>query len=167
MIRAVVGIASNVAPHTRVCQTLAALQDRFAELRISPVYRGPAVGSVGGDFLNLVAAFDTDECLDRVYAELRAIEAACGRDRMRTDTGVPMDIDLLLFGSMQREAAPQLPRRDILDQAFVLRPLAELLPGARHPGCGRTFAALWRAFDADVPALEAVTLEPGRDRGAQ
>jgi len=37
----------------------------------------------------------------------------------------------------------------------VLRPLAELVPEARHPVSGETYADLWRAFDArDQPLTE-------------
>lgn len=159
MTQVVVAIGSNVLPHSRVRKGLDLLKATFEGLRYSPIYRCAPVGVGGGCFLNLVALFDTDRTLETVHALLRDIEAACGRDRSRPASAGCMDIDLLLFGDVVRNDAPRLPRANILEHTFVLRPLAELLPDARHPVCGRTYRELWADSKLSGPTLEAVALD--------
>jgi 2-amino-4-hydroxy-6-hydroxymethyldihydropteridine diphosphokinase len=160
MTEVVVGIGSNVSPHAHVRLALDLLDTTFGPLRLSPIYRCPPVGFEGDDFLNLVAAFDTASDLAGVHTQLRDIEAACGRDRSAAQGSRTMDIDLLLFGDTVHDMPPVvLPRRDILEYPFVLRPLAELMPAARHPVLDETYADLWAGFaPRDLP-LEVVALD--------
>jgi len=53
-----------------------------------------------------------------------------------------------------------LPRKDILEYAFVLKPLAAMIPDAVHPVVGRSYADLWAAFDATEQPLTPVSLHP-------
>ncbi|WP_348767406.1 2-amino-4-hydroxy-6-hydroxymethyldihydropteridine diphosphokinase [uncultured Salinisphaera sp.] len=158
MTPAVVGIGSNVSPHAHVALALDILEQSFGPLSTSSVYRCPPVGMAGADFLNLVARFETAAPLAELCAQLRDIEAACGRDRAAAQTPPCIDIDLLLFGNTVRERDPELPRADILAHAFVLCPLAELLPAARHPVCGRRYDALWAQMAARSIRLEPIAL---------
>ena len=160
MTEVYIGIGSNVSPHAHVRLALELLERSFGTLRRSPIYRCPPVGFEGADFLNLVAAFETELDLDRVHTQLRDIEAACGRDRAVRRTSRTMDIDLLLFGDrIQDDTTLQLPRADILEYPFVLRPLSELAPAAMHPALGRTYRELWGEFGTAGLRLEAVTLD--------
>jgi 2-amino-4-hydroxy-6-hydroxymethyldihydropteridine diphosphokinase len=69
----------------------------------------------------------------------------------------PLDIDLLLYGSRVDPEPPlRLPRRDILEHGFVLRPLADVAPGLVHPLTGRTIAEHWQEFDVDSHPLTRV-----------
>ena len=63
-----------------------------------------------------------------------------------------LDIDLLLYGDA---CLPEqrVPRRDVLEYSFVLRPLAELAPDFRHPETGRTMAEHWADFDSSQHPL--------------
>lgn len=161
MTRIFVGIGSNVEPERRVRDALQGLRQRFGMLRVSPVYRNPAVGFQGDDFLNLVVAFASEASAVEVHAALAGIERQCGRIR-----GGPrfaprtLDLDLLLYGDLICAAPVRLPRPEILKYAYVLKPLTDLAPEQRHPLSGRTFAAHWREFDTASQPLVAVTL-PG------
>ena len=143
-----VGAGSNVDPELHLGRALIALADRYGVLRLSPLYENSPVGFDGDDFLNLVIAFETDEYIPAVNASLAAIEAASGRTR---DTGKfsprSLDLDLLLYGDLSDPEVAGIPRGEILEYAFVLKPLSELCPDGEHPVVKRTFADLWSAFD--------------------
>ena len=49
-----------------------------------------------------------------------------------------------------------LPREEILENAFVLCPLAELAPEVLHPVGQRSYRALWQAYDQASQPLSKV-----------
>jgi 2-amino-4-hydroxy-6-hydroxymethyldihydropteridine diphosphokinase len=136
---AFIGAGSNLGPERRLRAAVAELERRFGPLRCSSVYRGPAVGAPGADYLNLVVALTTGHSADALRDELRAIETLAGRTR--ADAAVcELDLDLLLYGC-RVDAERRLPRPGLLTLPFVLVPLAELAPELVHPVTGETFAA--------------------------
>ncbi|HET7569570.1 MAG TPA: 2-amino-4-hydroxy-6-hydroxymethyldihydropteridine diphosphokinase [Gammaproteobacteria bacterium] len=153
-----IGVGSNVEPARHVQMGLDAMGKRFGPLRISTIWRSRAVGFHGNDFYNLVVAFTTDLEIHALDAELDAIEAACGRDRSAPRFAPrTLDLDLLLYDDVVLdEPGLTIPRGEILEYAFVLRPLAELAGERRHPLTGLTFAEHWRRFETDEPPLVAV-----------
>ena len=160
MTLVVVGIGSNIEPAQHVKSAIAALHKQFGELRVSPVYRSRAVGFEGDDFYNLVIAFDSSEDVHVIDEMLTAIERAHGRT-----PGGPkfaartLDLDLLLYGdAILDEPDLRLPRKEILDYAFVLQPLADLLGDLPHPATGKTFAEHWQTFANNEPPLQRVTV---------
>lgn len=158
-VRAYVGVGSNIAPRLHIPRALHLLTERFGRLTVSPVYACPAVGFDGPAFLNLVAGLDSAADPPMLAQALRCIEEHCGRDRAEADKSRSMDLDLLLYGDL---ISPEwrLPRADILDYAFTLKPLADIAPDARHPVDGRSFAALWAAFDASGQPLTRSSFQP-------
>ena len=60
MARVYVGIGSNVDRELRIRQAVEALREAFGTIELSPVYDSVAVGFDGSNFLNLVAAFDSE-----------------------------------------------------------------------------------------------------------
>ena len=58
--RAFVGLGSNLEREVRIRQAVNALRARVGEIELSPVYDSEAVGFDGNNFLNLVAAFDSE-----------------------------------------------------------------------------------------------------------
>jgi len=145
----VVSIGSNVEPEQNLRSAVRSLRRVFDQIVLSRVYRSKAVGFEGADFLNLVVSAHTNEGSRNVVDRLRDIEAAHRRDRSGPRFGPrTLDLDLLLYDDqVLAESNFRLPREEITEQAFVLRPLAELLPNARHPVLGRTYAELWASFD--------------------
>lgn len=154
-----VGIGSNIEPFVHVPRVLVLLQQRFGALRVSTAYRCPAVGFDGDAFVNLVVGFDSAEPPLAVVHALRDTEQRCGRARNEKMRSRTMDLDLLLHGDKVIDAdGLHLPRNDILRYAFVLKPLAEMVPERMHPVVGRSYADLWAAFDAADQPLTAVDL---------
>jgi len=155
-----VGIGSNIEPESHIREAVKLLRARFGRLRLSPVYRNPAVGFVGEDFLNLALTFEGREAVTDVRTALDAIEAECGRVR-----GSPrfaprtLDLDLLMVGDLVTDSPLRLPRPEILKYAYVLKPLADIAARRRHPLTGRSMAEHWREFDAASQPLVAVKLK--------
>jgi 2-amino-4-hydroxy-6-hydroxymethyldihydropteridine diphosphokinase len=157
MTRVYVAIGSNVEAERHVAMAVQALRGRFGALQLSPIYRNHAVGFQGDDFLNAVAGFDSAMDVPALKAALDEIEVDCGRQRGAARFAPrTLDLDLLLFGD-RVDAAEKLPRGDILRYSFVLKPLADIAAGERHPVTGLTYAQHWSGFEGEGGALQAVS----------
>ena len=100
-VRVFLSAGSNVAPVESLARALAALTQRFPDLRVSNAYANAAVGFKGADFINLAAGFTTAGSLRHVLSELHAIEELCGRGRADPQWAPRrMDLDVLLFGDL-------------------------------------------------------------------
>ena len=152
------GLGSNIDPEANLELAVRELKARYGALRLSPVYRSAAVGFEGPDFLNLVAGLESDDSPVDIHAEIERIHELAGRTRgSERYSSRPLDIDLLLYDDLILEHPRfHLPRSDVLDYAFVLRPLAEIAPDVVHPRTGRTIAEHWDAFDTASQPLEPV-----------
>lgn len=161
--RAYLSLGSNVEPERHLHEALEALRARFGHVIVSPVYRTPAIGFVGPDFLNAAAVIDSDLEPQALNDWLHALEDAHGRDRSGPRfSSRTLDIDIVLFDDrvLEGEGNLRLPRPE-LRHAFVLRPLADIAPGVEVPGTGRTLGQLWAAHaEFDLPG-DRVDIEGG------
>lgn len=145
-VRVFVSAGSNIDPRANLEVACAALKERYGELELSPLYQSPAAGFSGPDFLNLVAGFRTEEGPAEILERLAELEASAGRDRSGGKfSSRTLDLDLLLYGD-RIDAALKLPHPDIERYAFVLKPLADLVPDLRHPATGVSFSEHWESF---------------------
>ena len=148
MIRIYISLGSNIERKHHIRAGLDALQAEFGELTVSRVFESEAVGFNGRPFYNLVVGAETDLPLAILCQRLRAMEFAHGREPdAKKFAPRTLDLDLLLYGELVCEVPVALPRSEILTNAFVLWPLAELAPSLRHPTDGRTMNELWQAYD--------------------
>lgn len=163
VVTAYVSAGSNIDPLPNLRLAVAELRRRFGRLRLSPVYRTPAVGFAGDDFLNLVLAFETSEPAAEVVAELERLHTLAGRQRgPNAFASRTLDLDLLLYGdAVMPEPPVKVPREDIRKYAFVLGPLADLAPGLVHPVTGETIGSLWAAFDRQGQPLTRIDVDLG------
>lgn len=135
------GLGSNWQQERHLRAGLEALAEQLTDMRCSPVFRSQAVGISSPDFYNLVVAGSTGMPLEVLDRWLKGIEEVNGRGR---EAGLPLDIDILTYGEQVgvfRHLV--LPRPDILTRAFVLWPLALLVPEQCHPVSGERFDHLW------------------------
>ena len=89
---------------------------------------------------------------------LRDIEDANDRDRSGPKfSSRTLDLDLLLYDDLiLDENSIKLPRGEILNNAFVLWPLAEIAPHLKHPETGVSYADMWSAFDKTKQGLKPI-----------
>lgn len=148
MAKVYLSIGSNIDRERHITAALDALAENFSALKISSVYESEAVGFAGDHFFNLVVGFDTDMTVGLLSACLRTIEHANGRARgQERFSARTLDIDILTYGDCVGEIeGVVLPRAEILENAFVLLPLAEIAPDCEHPLACQSFASLWRAY---------------------
>jgi 2-amino-4-hydroxy-6-hydroxymethyldihydropteridine diphosphokinase len=143
-----VSIGSNVEREQNIRAAVAELRATFTGVRVSRVYESEPVGMIADNFYNLVAAAHTDLPVREVARRLAEIESKRGRVR-GSARFVPrtLDLDLLLFDDLVcASAGVTLPRPEITEYAFVLLPLAELAPDARHPELRKTYRQMWAEF---------------------
>ena len=158
MPRVYLGVGSNIERERYITAGLDALQGLFGDLDLSPVYDSVAIGFDGQPFLNLVAGVATELGVGDLASHLRHIEVEHGRPPNASRFSArQLDIDILTYGDVTGHVeGVELPRDEILENAFVLRPLADLAPNDRHPVVGRTYRELWQDYDQTSQALERV-----------
>ena len=150
MAKVYVSVGTNIDRERNVASALAALASEYAGLEQSRIFETQAVGFSGDLFYNLVVAFETGQSPQQVAVVLNRIEDAHGRDRQAGKfSNRSLDLDLLLYNDLiVDEPGVTLPRPEILENAFVLRPLAEIAADRKHPVTGVSFSAMWDQFDA-------------------
>lgn len=142
-------IGSNINRYQHISASLDALDKHFDDIIISPVYESEAVGFEGDSFLNLVVGFYCQLSVGGLAKHLRDIEHDNGRRRDGPKFGPrTLDIDILTYGDKQGVVdGIELPRDEIIKNAFVLLPLFDIAPEGTHPQLGKTYSELWQAYD--------------------
>jgi 2-amino-4-hydroxy-6-hydroxymethyldihydropteridine diphosphokinase len=121
-------LGSNIGPEHHLVEAIALLRQHGLIEGLSSVWESDAVGSEGPNFLNICVAFSArlDE-QDLKWLVLRPIEAELGRTR-GGDKNAPrtIDIDIMLVDGEARNIGRW-------GHAFVVLPMAEMLPDMLHP----------------------------------
>jgi 2-amino-4-hydroxy-6-hydroxymethyldihydropteridine diphosphokinase len=153
-------LGSNVGD--RAANITAALQALDAQgvrvIKRSSLYETQPV-KVRGDgwFLNAVVEAGTELTPQQLMQTLLEVERSLGR--VREEPGAAqgptsqelkeprtIDIDILLFGSIVIDAGGlTIPHPRMAERRFVLAPLAEIAPDARHPISQQTVAEMLAA----------------------
>ncbi|MCX2983365.1 2-amino-4-hydroxy-6-hydroxymethyldihydropteridine diphosphokinase [Halieaceae bacterium IMCC14734] len=142
-------VGSNIDRENQLRAGVKALRAKFGELQLSSVYESAAVGFSGEAFLNLGVVLSSSLPLAELASWLRELEYAHGRP---ADAGPrsarTLDIDILTFDDLVgRFGKVELPRPEILFNAHVLGPMAELQPAVLHPVEGISYARLWEQYE--------------------
>jgi len=142
--RVFVGLGSNQGDSVRLLGRAQAALDELpktALVRCSDYYLTAPVGDRDQpDFVNAVVELETDLEPLALLRGMQRIENRLGRrrDPARRWGPRPIDLDLLLFDrEIVREPELTVPHPRMAERAFVLEPLAELVPELEVPGLGR------------------------------
>jgi len=94
-------------------------------------------------FLNCAVKLETEKMPKQLLTALLDIERQMGRRRDRTKGPRVIDLDILLFGSsVIQTKGLTVPHPAMHKRRFVLEPLAEIAPDARHPVLKQTIREL-------------------------
>ena len=120
------------------------------------MYQTAAVGFDGDDFLNLVVSFNSVASVQDIAAELKAIEDRIGRDRSQPKFSArSIDLDLLTYDQLiLDEPGVQVPRHEILKNAFVLKPLSDIQGSVLHPEQQKSYHLLWLEMEKNADRIE-------------
>ncbi|MBV9190944.1 MAG: 2-amino-4-hydroxy-6-hydroxymethyldihydropteridine diphosphokinase [Betaproteobacteria bacterium] len=141
MTVAYIGIGSNLedprAQVLRAFDELAQLPDTRMTAR-SSLYRTAPIGHAAQpDFINAVAAVDTQLSAEHLLRELHAVEVRHRRERSFPNAPRSLDLDLLLYGDAQIDKPGlTVPHPRMHERAFVLQPLLEIAPQVQIPERG-------------------------------
>ena len=150
---AYLSLGSNVGDRENYLRdAIARLETAGRIVSVSSFYETEPVEFAGQAwFLNCAVALATDRTPDQLLAALLAIEKEMGRRRSQEGRKGPrtIDLDLLLFGDSVVES-PKLtiPHPAMHQRRFVLEPLAEIAPEAKHPVFKQTVRELLQALSA-------------------
>ncbi|MCW5521082.1 2-amino-4-hydroxy-6-hydroxymethyldihydropteridine diphosphokinase [Aureitalea sp. L0-47] len=113
--------------------------------KISPVYKTPAMGFEGDDFLNCVLWVKTRLSANKVLRTVLDIEQKMGRKRggSKNYTSRPIDIDILFLDDLQKDTKKlKIPHPELENRRFVLQPMADVQPSFEHPVSGKNMIRL-------------------------
>jgi 2-amino-4-hydroxy-6-hydroxymethyldihydropteridine diphosphokinase len=130
-----VGIGSNIDREKNIKSCITILKDIYGDILISPVYETEAMGFNGPNFYNLVSCFETKESVYDLKSVLNEIENSHGRHASETKfSSRTLDIDILYYDNLiLSDDKIQIPRKEICEYDFVLKPLVDLVPDFIHP----------------------------------
>ena len=101
---------------------------------VSSLYRSAPIDAGGPDYLNAVALVRTQMQPLPFLQALQAIEQAAGRQRSYPNAPRTLDLDIELWGDQVIDLPDlSVPHPRMWQRAFVLLPLAELLPERISP----------------------------------
>lgn len=117
---------------------------------VSNLWRSPAwpAGSGAPDYRNAVLAIRTQQNPNALMDLLLATETSLGRVRTVQNAPRSIDLDLIDYaGQVSTDKHCTLPHPRMIDRAFVLKPMAEIVDqGWRHPVSGQTIGELIKAL---------------------
>ena len=121
----------------------------FQPLRSSSIYETAPWGYTNQpDFLNCVLEVETDLPSDQLLDITQAVEREMGRKWSRQYGPRVIDVDILFFGSQTIDQTDlKIPHPRLHQRAFVLVPLAELVPELTHPVLGLTLLEIKAKVD--------------------
>ena len=129
-VRVYVGLGANLGDRgealLQALHAMAALPQTQL-LAVSSLYSSAPVDATGPDYLNAVAALQTQQSPEAFLQALQTLELAAGRERPYRNAPRTLDLDILLWGNTQLDTpALTVPHPRMYERAFVLLPLAQL-----------------------------------------
>ena len=98
-------------------------------------------------FLNCAVIVETKKSPKQVMAAILQLEHEMGRERLQKKGPRIIDVDIVLFADkIIHSTEVTVPHPAMQDRRFVLQPLAEIAPEARHPTSRKTVREMLEAL---------------------
>jgi len=143
--QAYLSLGSNIRPEDQLPRAVQMLKEYGEVKAVSRAWESRAVGSDGPNFLNLCVLFLSGlQPYDLKEQIIRPIEARLGRIRS-ADKNAPrtIDLDIVLFDEQPLNI-------EFWAYAFVVVPLAELIPDFVHPVRGESLSKVAEQLQRQV-----------------
>ena len=133
--RIFVGIGSNIDREKNIKSCMSILKGVYGDMMVSPVYETESMGFDGTNIYNLVSCCERDQSVYELKNTLNDIENDHGRHFKETKfSSRTLDIDILYYDDLGlSDDKIQIPRKEICEYDFVLKPLVDLVPDFIHP----------------------------------
>ena len=136
-VQACVALGANLGDAVQSLRDALAALDAHPAVRVlrtSSFYRTAPFEASGPDFINAVALVATTLTAPGLLAVLQDSEQAAGRLRPYRNAPRTLDLDLLTYGTARIDSpALTVPHPRMMERAFVLVPLHEVLPALVPP----------------------------------
>jgi 2-amino-4-hydroxy-6-hydroxymethyldihydropteridine diphosphokinase len=149
---AYLSLGSNVGDRAaNLAQAIARMAESGTVGRVSAFYETQPVDLPDQPwFLNCALALETRKSPADLLKFILQIESEMGRVRTRRRGPRKIDIDIVLFGEhVLDEPGLKIPHPAMHQRRFVLEPLVEIAPEARHPIIGKTARELLAVLPAN------------------
>ena len=145
------GLGANMGDRKKnLTEAIRMLSQQLKVEEISSIYETEPEGFTQQPlFLNAVCRISTELNPEDLLDLIKKIEYEIGRRPSFTDAPRPIDIDILLYNDkIIQSQSLTIPHPQLAQRAFVLVPLAEIAPGAIHPGNGSSISQLLKNLDS-------------------
>lgn len=145
MVSIYISLGSNISPEQNLTAAASMLRKSFPGIRFSSVYQTKARDVEDQpDFLNAVAAFESEESPQQIHEKLVSIEQTLKKNPPFRSGPRTIDLDLLLYGDeVINTSSLTVPHSRMHERRFVLEPLSKLLDSTqKHPISGKTWKEL-------------------------
>lgn len=162
--RVYLGLGTNLGSRLEnIRAALHVLPPEVIPLRASPVYETPPWGVLNQPkFLNLAVECETALPPMGLLDHLKALEAGLGRVESQRFGPRLIDLDILLYDQIiVNTDLLEIPHPRLSERAFVLIPLADLIPDFLHPLSDLSIRALLSRVDTSE--IRQQTLPSGFD----
>ena len=168
--RALVSLGSNLTPERNLTHAVDLFARSLTVQAVSSAWATAPVGPPGQpEFLNAAALIATREPPLAFRDTLRRLEGALGRSRtVDRFAPRPIDLDLVAYDETTLDEEDLLlPDPDLLHQAYLAVPAAEIAPDWVHPHSGERLSEVAARLVAALPPAAQPRRTPLRLLGSQ